>query len=613
MKNIYIAFSIISSRLDITVAFEGVSEDLGYKVKVIYTDPSNSPQLIGVDKNGNKYIKDGTAYVDKKTGINYILINSESPANRTKAGVIGTIAEEQSHIIGKIEGRQKVVPDGSEKGLESLGKPTNDYFKNEFSKNDKAIGIVSDGKDYSNVDFGENVGDDLDYFEKNQYYNTKGYMKDDGSFKVVVTPKKGESELEAITNGHYKIKKTDDFLYAQEGNNQQIIDELSKEAKIKSIIDPYNNYIVTVSREEGINILAVPKAKSWKENQSKDFHEAVGNIAKSNKKVAENWKNKKYLSAAGNGIISVLNVPNLIQTGAGSTTADLVYSFNPGEVQFGKRKDILERRGANKAKAKGTTDSLVSLVGSSFIPDKIGGGTITIPETAQAVVATGEVAGTTAGVISLSFQGIKMGGFKAALMVSGVGNGSNNSAKVRNDIDNYKGAEKQTTATKTKKDLAREQKANELIQNGKTKEAEKLKEMVWKTDSKKLDEELLKAGVVKPDYKCAAHHIVTDKMDDVVKILKDNDIDINSAANGVYLPTKGAKLSEVGKEAIHIGATSKEYRDKITERIIKVVEKANNNNLSKSATKDAILKEIDNIRNDLLTGKLKINNAKLKS
>ena len=69
MKNIYIAFSIIGPRLDITAAFEGVAEDLGYKVKVIYTAPSNSPQLIGVDKNGNKYIKDGTAYVDKKTGI----------------------------------------------------------------------------------------------------------------------------------------------------------------------------------------------------------------------------------------------------------------------------------------------------------------------------------------------------------------------------------------------------------------------------------------------------------------------------------------------------------------------------------------------------------------
>ena len=138
---------------------EGVSEDLGYKVKVIYTDPSKSPQLIGVDKNGNKYIKDGTAYVDKDTGIGYILVNTKSPANNTKAGVIGTIAEEQSYVIGKIEGRQKTVSDGSEKGLENLGRPTNDYFKKQYSKNDKTIGLKSDGKDYSNVDFGEHVGD----------------------------------------------------------------------------------------------------------------------------------------------------------------------------------------------------------------------------------------------------------------------------------------------------------------------------------------------------------------------------------------------------------------------------------------------------------------------
>ena len=164
--------NVVGSRLeiaenqdDIAKAFEGVSEDLGYKVKVIYTDPSNSPQLIGVDKNGNTYIKNGTAYVDKKTGIGYILINSESPANRTKAGVIGTIAEEQSHVIGKIEGRQKIVPDGSEKGLESLGRPTNDYFKNQYSKNDKAIGLKSDGRDYSNIDFGENVGDGRGFAE----------------------------------------------------------------------------------------------------------------------------------------------------------------------------------------------------------------------------------------------------------------------------------------------------------------------------------------------------------------------------------------------------------------------------------------------------------------
>ena len=172
-----VILNVIDSRLqiaesqdEIAAAFEGVSKDLGYKVKVIYTNPSNSPQLIGVDKNGNKYIKDGTAYVDKTTGIGYILVNTESPANSTKAGVIGTIAEEQSHVIGKKEGRQKVVRDGSEKGLESLGRPTNDYFKNQYSKNDKAIGLKSDGKDYSNVDFGENVGD-----KKNDGYNQYKY------------------------------------------------------------------------------------------------------------------------------------------------------------------------------------------------------------------------------------------------------------------------------------------------------------------------------------------------------------------------------------------------------------------------------------------------------
>ena len=130
----------------------------------------------------------------------------------------------------------------------------------------------------------------------------------------------------------------------------------------------------------------------------------------------EKWK---ILSAAGNGIISVLNVPNLIQTGAGSTTADLAYSFDPGEVQFGKRKDILGRREANKAKAKVTTDLFVSIVAASATPNKIGGGTITVPNTAQAVVATGEVTWALEKVITLPKLGT--GGAKAAFIISGVG------------------------------------------------------------------------------------------------------------------------------------------------------------------------------------------------
>ncbi|WP_315524161.1 EndoU domain-containing protein, partial [Fusobacterium massiliense] len=79
--------------------------------------------------------------------------------NSTKAGVIGTIAEEQSHVIGGVEKRRNVVP--TEKGQESLERATNKYFKDKFGENDEAISLVSDGQDYSNVDFGENVGDKI--------------------------------------------------------------------------------------------------------------------------------------------------------------------------------------------------------------------------------------------------------------------------------------------------------------------------------------------------------------------------------------------------------------------------------------------------------------------
>ncbi|WP_338994441.1 hemagglutinin repeat-containing protein [Fusobacterium polymorphum] len=436
-------YNVIDSRLqiaenqeDIAKAFEGVSEDLGYKVKVIYTDPSKSPQLIGTDKDGNTYIKDGTAYVDKKTGINYILINSESPANRTKAGVIGTIAEEQSHIIGKIEGRQKTVPDGSEKGLESLGRPTNDYFKNQYSENNKVIGIVSDGKDYSNVDFGEHVGDDyyLSPEEQHQFETSENAKMDDGSF-IIVPKEKGDYLGDAIINDKVFYIKTDAYNYSKEGNNPKIIEELSKQAKVKSEIDPYNNYIVTVSREEGINILAVPKPKSWKENQSNDYNEAKGIVIKYHKKSKEDWRNKKYGSAILNRAISGISLLNLVQTGIGTTEAQKLYKFTPGEVQYGKVEDILARRARAQENAKGLIDNSVSAIAIAAIPNKIGGGTITIPETAQAVVATGEVVGTAGKVVTLPKLGT--GGAKAAFIISGVGNGSNNSDK-DNDISNGK-------------------------------------------------------------------------------------------------------------------------------------------------------------------------------
>ena len=614
---------------DIAKAFEEASEDLGYRVKVIFTDPSNSPQLIGVDENGNTYIKDGTAYVDKDTGIGYILVNTESPANSTKAGVIGTIAEEQSHVIGKKEGRQKVVPDGSEKGLESLGRPANEYVKKKFGEdNNSKIKLTTDGIDLSNADVGEKVGDwgpDDDH----QVSSSKNYRTDNGAFKVIAKPKKGETEGEAIIDGRYKIEYTDDFNFSKEGKNPEKLARLKKRAKKLSQIDKDNNYIVTVSRKEGINIIAVPKDKFWIENLVNDVDEGVQTVGKNFKELKKNSKDKKYGKAVLSFGKTVISVPGIFQTGIGTTIAESVYNFKGGEVEYGIKKEILARRKANKDATKGVIDNFVGLAIATSAPNKIGGGNYPKYslelQPAQSIMAAGDGVTAIAGtgynlqlVKKLKYlEGVSTGPGKGLMMASAVGSSSKdsekNNTKVKNDIDNYKGAQNQTSATKTKKDLAREQKANELIQNGKTKEAEKLKEMIWKTDSKKLDDELLKAGVVKPDYKCAAHHIVTDKMDDVVEIFKEYDIDINSTANGVYLPSRGAKLSEVGKEAIHIGATSDEYRGNLTKRIVDLVKELNKTNLSKVAKKNKILEEINDVRNELLTGKLKINNAKLKN
>ena len=70
-------------------ALEDAYRDLGYKAKVIYTDPKNAPQLIG--KDGKALA--GTAYIGKD-GIHTILINTEADENGTRSGIIGTITEE---------------------------------------------------------------------------------------------------------------------------------------------------------------------------------------------------------------------------------------------------------------------------------------------------------------------------------------------------------------------------------------------------------------------------------------------------------------------------------------------------------------------------------------
>ena len=145
---------LIGKTVDTEIAgiFKDAYKDLGYDINIIFSDPKNSPQLL--DEKGKP--KTGTVYVDDYE-VKTIIINAQDSKNTTKAGLIGTIVEEGSHVIGKVEGRQRKTGT-DEKGLESTGRASNEYFAEKYKNDNTPISIHSDGKDYSNVDFGDNVG-----------------------------------------------------------------------------------------------------------------------------------------------------------------------------------------------------------------------------------------------------------------------------------------------------------------------------------------------------------------------------------------------------------------------------------------------------------------------
>ena len=121
------------------------------------------------------------------TGSSYILDKKNKkvliPIDVNKIGDInklfGTLTEEVSHGKDALEGRQdkKVAEDKSndEEGLESLGRPANDYVKNKLGEdNNSKILLTTDGIDLTNADVGKKVGD---YFPKQEIDAAGGVKK----------------------------------------------------------------------------------------------------------------------------------------------------------------------------------------------------------------------------------------------------------------------------------------------------------------------------------------------------------------------------------------------------------------------------------------------------
>ena len=134
---------------------EATGNDLGLNVSLVYLDTSTMPKD-SERSTGSSYI------VDRKNRKVLIPIDVNKIEDIKK--VLGTLTEEVAHGKDALEGRQdkKVAEDKSndEEGLETLGRPANEYVKNKLGEdNNSKIKLSTDGIDLTNADVGEKVGD----------------------------------------------------------------------------------------------------------------------------------------------------------------------------------------------------------------------------------------------------------------------------------------------------------------------------------------------------------------------------------------------------------------------------------------------------------------------
>ncbi|MEJ6457545.1 hypothetical protein LH399_12560 [Fusobacterium nucleatum] len=134
---------------------EATGNDLGLNVSLVYLDTSTMPKD-SERSTGSSYI------VDRKN--RKVLIPIDVNKIEDIKELLGTLTEEVAHGKDALEGRQdkKVAEDKSndEEGLETLGRPANDYVKNKLGNdNNSKIKLSTDGIDLTNVDVGEKVGD----------------------------------------------------------------------------------------------------------------------------------------------------------------------------------------------------------------------------------------------------------------------------------------------------------------------------------------------------------------------------------------------------------------------------------------------------------------------
>ena len=234
---------------------KGYGKDIGIDFDVVYLDEKTMPK----DSKGST----GSSYIlDKKN--RKVLI----PIDVSKIGDInqlfGTLTEEISHGKDALEGRQdkKVAEDKSndEEGLETLGRPANEYVKKRFGEdNNSKIKLTTDGIDLSNADVGEKVGDKANEGYKLFRYDLRLGINEDsiGTRDLKFTDKPyTEKEIQETINKidekkSYKVdwkKYNEDYEYREQTN--YYFYQAKFFVKVKSI-DKIDEGYIEITKDDG--------------------------------------------------------------------------------------------------------------------------------------------------------------------------------------------------------------------------------------------------------------------------------------------------------------------------------------------------------------------------
>ena len=176
---------------------KGYGKDIGIDFEVVYLDE----KTMSKDSKGST----GSSYIlDKKNKKVLIPIDVNKIGDINK--LFGTLTEEVSHGKDALEGRQdkEVAEDKSnnEKGLESLGRPANDYVKNKLGEdNNSKIKLSTDGIDLTNANVGEKVGDVITSEDRKERARLQAERPINKKIKKAMEEFKNSGRAEQVSSG----------------------------------------------------------------------------------------------------------------------------------------------------------------------------------------------------------------------------------------------------------------------------------------------------------------------------------------------------------------------------------------------------------------------------